>query len=351
MSPEAPQPRKPGRKLLWVLLKIVIGLGLLVYLIWKIGARELLEQFGQVPLLSYLIGLTLYSGGMALRTFRWDLLLQAVGHRLGLGHLIKLQFIGVFFQQFLPTSLGGDGVRVFYLYRDGIAWETALGSILVERATGMLMLILMGLIAGVAGYHIYQNSWILWVLALFLVGLAGGLVFLFSERVARLVLRILGGLKLNRLCRLFEQFSRGIRVYRSHPRTLLWVTAISVPFQFLVIWLFYFFSGKLGMKVSFGYFLLFVPILIAVSQVPISPSGLGVREGMSVFLFTRAGLGVAASQAMALSMCYWLLHFGSGVIGGLFFMFFGGRKRPLVAEIQEEWAAEEAGGPENSPKC
>jgi uncharacterized protein (TIRG00374 family) len=348
MTLETPQSRKSGKKLLWVLLKIVIGFGLLVYLIWEIGARELLDQFEQVPLLSYLIGLTVYSGGMALRTIRWDLLLQAVGPRLGLGHLIKLQFIGVFFQQFLPTSLGGDGVRVFYLYRDGIAWEKALGSILVERATGMLMLILMGLIAGVTGYHIYQNSWILWVLALFLAGMVGGLFFLFSERVARLVLFILGRLKLNRLCRVFEQFSRGIRVYRSHPRTLFWVTAISIPFQFLVIWLFYFFSGKLGMSVSFGYFLLFVPILIIVSQAP-TPNGLGVRECTSVLLFTR--VGATKEQALLLSLSYALLHFGAGLIGGLFFMVFGGRKRTIVAEIQEEWEAEEACGMGNSPKC
>ena len=338
-SPLSLVTRQSRKRLFWVSAKIVIGLGLLVLLIWKIGLRELYQKLEQVSFTNYLIGLAIYAGGMSVRTVRWQQLLGAVGSRMRLAHLVKLQFVGVFFNQFLPTSLGGDGFRVFFLSRDGVSWEKAVGSVLIERIVGMLMLVILGLVAGVAGYHLYRTTWILGLLAALLVGLALSACILFSERAAGLVLRVLDRLKLSRVRNVFDKFSLGLRLYRSHRGVLLFVMAISFTFQLVVIWLFYFFSVKLGMEVSFWYFLLFVPILISVSQVPIAPNGLGVREWTSVLLFTQ--VGATETEAGVLSMCYWLLHFGAGVIGGVLFLFSGGRDRKLLREIEEEFEMEE----------
>lgn len=343
MALKDPQHRKARKKLAWVLVKAGIGLGLLAYLVGKIGAWELLEALQEVSISGYLFALAVYAGGMSLRTVRWKLLLQAVGVRARLATLIRLQFIGVFFNQFIPTSLGGDGIRVLYLYRDGVPWEKGIGSVLVERVIGMLMLILLGLVSGVSGYHIYGDARILWVLAAFAAALVAGIFLLFSERAARQALDALGALRLGRLRNIFERFSRALRVYRSHPGMLLIVTIISGSFQLVVIWLFYFFSRELGMGVDFIYFLLFVPILIAVSQIPISPSGLGVREWTSEQLFTQEWVGGNAdeSQAVALGLCYWLMHFGAGLIGALLFMSSGGRDRKLMDDLEEEIEVEE----------
>jgi len=341
MTLKDPPHRRAKKKLVWILIKVTIGLGLLAVLVWMIGPRKLLHRLTQISPWSYLFALAVYAVGMSIRTIRWRLLLRAIDVPQRLAYLIKLQFIGVFFNQFIPTSLGGDGIRVLYLYREGVAWEKGIGSVLVERVVGMLMLIVLGLISGVSGYHIYRDSRILWVLVAFGVALVAGILVLLSERVARRFLSLLGRLKLSRLRSVFERFSLGMRAYRAHPWTLLAVTALSLAFQFVVIWLFYFFSRALGMAVPFSYFLLFVPILIAVSQVPISPSGLGVRELASVLLFTQEGIAAEASQAVALGMCYWALHFGVGVLGGLFFMLSGGRDRKLMDDLAEELEAEE----------
>jgi len=323
------------------LIKVVIGVSLLACLVWRVGAKQLLDELTQVGLGNYLIALAVYAGGMSIRTVRWKLLLQAAGAPMRLAHLIKLQFIGVFFNQFLPTSLGGDGGRVFYLYRDGVAWEKGLGSVLVERVVGVLMLILLGLVSGASGYHIYKNPRILWILGLFLAALVAGICLLLSERAARWALLVLGALKLGRLRGMFERFSRATRGYRWHPWILLTVTAVSFSFQLVVIGLFYFFACKLKMDVPFTYFLLFVPILIAVSQIPISPSGLGVREWTSKGLFTQEWVGATETQAVALGICYWAMHLGAGLIGGLLFMLSGGRDRKLMDDLEEELEVEE----------
>ena len=124
----------PKKKKLLILLKVGIGIGLLVLLIGKIDFEQFKERMKQVPLQSYLLGVAIYMGGMAIRTLRWKLLLGAVEEKLPLSMLIRFQFIGTFFNQFLPTSVGGDGVRVYFLCREKVSWEKAVGSVLVEIA-------------------------------------------------------------------------------------------------------------------------------------------------------------------------------------------------------------------------
>jgi uncharacterized protein (TIRG00374 family) len=307
----------PKKKKLLVLLKAAIGIGLLVLLIGKIDFEQFKERMKQVPLQSYLLGVAIYMGGMAVRTLRWKLLLDAVEEKLPLPMLIRFQFIGTFFNQFLPTSVGGDGVRVYFLWREKISWEKAVGSVLVERIVGMLMLVLLGLIAAVAGHHLYQNNWIYLILAALLVIMVSGTLILFSGRVARLMVQAMNKLGLTRLGNVFDRFSEGLRIYRSHPPALIGVTLLSFAYQLVVIWLFYYFSRQIGMDLSIWYFLLFIPIVISVSQVPLSPNGTGIREWACALLFTSVGADEA--QSVALAVCYWLLQLGPGILGGILF--------------------------------
>lgn len=307
----------PKKKKLLILLKVVVGIGLLVLLIAKIDFEQFKERMKQVPLQSYLLGVAVYMAGMAVRTLRWKLLLDAVKEKLPLSMLIRFQFIGTFFNQFLPTSVGGDGVRIYLLWREKISWEKAVGSVLVERLVGMLMLVLLGLIAAGAGHHLYQNNWIYLILTALLVIMVAGTLILFSGRVAGLTIQAMNKLGLTRLSSIFNRFSEGLRIYRSHPSAVLGVTLLSFAYQLVVIWLFYYFSRQLGMKLSIWYFLLFVPIIMSVSQVPISPNGTGTREWTCTLLFT--GVGAEEAQAVALAICYWLLQLGPGILGGILF--------------------------------
>jgi uncharacterized protein (TIRG00374 family) len=305
-----------------ILLKVIIGLGLIALLIYKIDFEQFKERMTQIPIQSYLLGLLIYTGGMAVRTLRWQILLEAVGNFIHLWKLIRFQFTGTFFNQFLPSSVGGDGARVYLLCRHGVSWEKAIGSVLIERIVGMLMLVLLGILAAFAGYRIYQNNWIYLILLLLLCVLIGAVLLLFSNRTAELVLSALGKLHLNKLREIADRFLKGLRVYRSHPAALAHVTLLSFAFQLIVIWLFYHFSLQLKMGLSLWYFILFIPIVMSVSQLPVSLNGTGVREWACVILFTHVGAGEA--QAVALAVCYWLLQAGPAMLGGIVFGVTGG---------------------------
>ena len=307
------------------LIKLCIGIALIAWLINKVGPGELLGKLKQVSVFYYLISLAVYAGGEGLRTIRWKWLLRAVGREFRMARLVSIQFIGAFFNQFLPTSVGGDGARVFYLCKDEVPWDKAVASVLVERIIGMLMLLLLGLIAGVVGFSVYRDVRILGALLAFAAAFGAGTVFLFSARAFGLLLTVVDAIGLKRMRPDLERFSQAVRVYRSHPKLILAVAAVSIAFQATLILLFYFFGRQIGMEAHIGYFFLFIPIIISVSLVPISPGGLGVRDWTSVLLFTQ--VGADESQAFALTMFYWLLTIGTALLGGLAFIA-SGEKQP-----------------------
>ena len=88
------------------LIKLCIGIALIAWLINKVGPGELLGKLKQVSVFYYLISLAVYAGGEGLRTIRWKWLLRAVGREFRMTRLVSIQFIGAFFNQFLPTSVG-----------------------------------------------------------------------------------------------------------------------------------------------------------------------------------------------------------------------------------------------------
>lgn len=319
-----------SKKRLKRVLKTVFGLGLVALLVWRVGPDKLLAQFKQVSPLTYLIGLAIFAGGEAIRTLRWQRLLHAVGAEFPLLRLIKLHFIGKFFNQFLPSSIGGDGARIFYLCRDDVSWENAVGSVLVERVVGMLMLLLVGLVAGAVGFSLYRDMKLLGALLVFTFAFGTGALLIFSARAVRLFLAITDSLGLAGLRPGIEKFSGGVRIYRSHPGVLVFVAVISLLFQLVVVGLFYYFSLELKMGVPAGYFFLFVPIILSAGNIPLSFNGVGLREWTCMFLFTR--VGAESDQAVMLTILYWLLILGEGLFGAVLFLLAGSRERELLEQ-------------------
>ena len=312
------------------ILKAFVGLGLMALLIWWSGPKKLFDALKQIPHGSYLFALAVYSIGTAIRTIRWQRLLAAVGEKFPLVRLVQFQFIGAFFNQFLPTSIGGDSARIFYLCRENVSWEKAVGAVLVERIAGMLMLLFMGVAAAAAGYHMYQDKSIIAVLLIFILASVVATLVLFSGRAMQLLISMVEWIKFFDVSAALKRFSKGLRAYRSHPGVLIFVAVVSMTFQFVVIGLFYFFSRQMGMDLHFIQFFIFVPIFLALSLTPISMNGIGVRDWAFALMLTQAG--AERAQAGALSMCYWLLTLGAGLIGAIIFVAQG---NATVEAVQE----------------
>jgi hypothetical protein len=303
-----------------ILLKAAVSLGILLYLFFTINLSPLREALVTTDITLFLLAFLLYLLAQPIRTLRWWLLLKK-DNRLHFLSLLSLYFIGMFFNQFLPTSIGGDVVRGYYLWKETDKKEHAISSIVMERFAGFYMLFIISLVASVfALVRIGGSPLFVFVLMASVIILSGMTLFFFPP-LFELINRIFF---LHRLG-ISEKVSHiyyATLEYRKEYILLLNIALLSLLFQVILIFVYYFISLSLHVSLPVGYFFLIVPMVTAAAMIPFSLNGLGIREGVSVLLFSRAG--ITNAQALTISLVMLFVGLLTGLIGGLIYPFFRG---------------------------
>ncbi|MGA9349051.1 MAG: lysylphosphatidylglycerol synthase transmembrane domain-containing protein [Anaerolineae bacterium] len=305
-----------GRERLLDLLKVGLSLALLAFLLKQVGWQQTLETLSKARFSYLAAAFVLYLVGIVVRAYRWQILLSALRMDIPLARLTALYFVGTFFSNFLPTGIGGDVVRVYELSKQSNRPIESVGTVLLDRATGLLVLFLIALVALLFSYQLIAPN-VAAVIVLFCLGSWAGLGLVLKrdwlERWG--LLRIMD--KIKQLRELYESVTAcGLRAIGG-------ALAISLVFNVLLIAVNYLIALSLGVEVSLWYFLLFIPLISFLLVLPISLSGLGVREGGYVYLFAQAG--VSAPLALAMSLLFYALNMATGLIGGVLYAFEGVR--------------------------
>jgi uncharacterized protein (TIRG00374 family) len=301
------------------LLKIAVSLGLLALLLWKVGWRETWKTISQVDPRYLLAAWTIYMFSMFLRGYRWQVLLQIQKLMVPLSRLVALYFIGTFFNSVLPTGFGGDVVRMLELTKDSHQRAKAVGTVLVDRLTGFVVLFAMASAALPFSYHLIPASVAAMIVVITVLTFLGVWLAL-SDSVWTWVNRLPLVRSLLEQPRV-QHFRSSIAAYRT-PAIAKALLA-SLLFNVLLMVINYLVALGLGVRISLWYFLIFIPIISFLLVLPISFSGLGVREGGYVLLFAQAG--VPSSLALAMSLCVYAMAVATGLIGGLLYALQGYR--------------------------
>jgi len=303
-----------GRDKLLNLLKVCFSLGLLAFLLTQVGWQQTLETLGKARFPYLAAAFVLCLVGIVVRAYRWQILLSALKIDIPLTKLTALYFIGTFFNNILPTGIGGDVVRVYRLSKQSKRPIESVGTVLLDRATGLLALFLIALMALVFSYQSIAPNVAAAILLLCLGSWAGLGLVLRRDWLERWgLLRIMA--KIKQLREIYES------VYACGLKAIGGALAISLVFNVLLIAVNYLIALSLGVEIPLWYFLLFVPIISFLLVLPISLSGLGVREGGYVYLFAQAG--VSAPLALAMSLLFYALNVATGLIGGVLYAFEG----------------------------
>jgi uncharacterized protein (TIRG00374 family) len=298
------------------LLKVCFSLALLALLLKQVGWQQTLETLGKARLSYLAAAFVLYLVGIVIRAYRWQILLSALRMDIPLARLTVLYFVGTFFSNFLPTGIGGDVVRVYELSRQSKRPIESVGTVLLDRATGLLVLFLIALMALPFSYPLIAPNVAAAILLLCLGSWAGLGLVLRRDWLERWgLLRIMD--KIKQLRELYES------VHACGLRAIGGALAISFVFNVLLIAVNYLIALSLGVKIPLWYFLLFIPLISFLLVLPISLSGLGVREGGYIYLFAQAG--VSAPLALAMSLLFYALNVAAGLIGGVLYAFEGAR--------------------------
>jgi glycosyltransferase 2 family protein len=314
------------RARLFNVLKVAISVGMLAYvLLVRVDLGELAGVVADARW-GYLAAAALLAIlGVALRAVRWRALLRALQIGVDLRRLVGLYFVGTFFNIFLPSGFGGDAVRMMELARQSKRTPEAIGTVLVDRANGLWVLFILGLIAMPFAARYVPTDTVLLLSAVSVAAVAGGWAVMGTAFLPWLGTKV----KLPGQAKL-ERFYQAVS--RCGRRALGQASAVSLLFNLINITINYSIARGLNVDRPFWIFFAFAPVLSISLLVP-SIGGLGVRETAHMIFYGTVGVTSAAATAMGLAQ-FAAQTLGPGLVGGVLYAIEG--MRGLRAESEGE---------------
>lgn len=309
------------RQQLGLILRLLTAIVLLTVLILIIDRDALIATFLSVDIPLYTLGFVLFIGTILTWTLRWHLLMRAAGEVISYGKSLVTLTISMFFSMFLPTVVGTDLGRVYELGRDSSYRKSKLiSSVLLDRLMGLMTISLMALIGLVVGSQFAGNQGVNLTVIGTLVVLFGGWVLVFNKRAEKIIFGILDQLPFVKRFspQLHKVYTVLDELYRQ-PRLLAQAGSVSIVNSLCTILATLLAARSIGVEISPLYFFIFMPIIWIIMTIPISVSGLGVREGAFIFFFSQ--VGVTNSDAIAISLLYYSYNVIVGIIGGLLLLY------------------------------
>ena len=311
-----------GMKTALAALKIIVSAGLLGILLSRTDGQAVLAQFAQMSWKWTAAALLAYTAMLATSAWRWRLLLQTQEIDVPIGHLTQSFLVATFFNNFLPSNIGGDVIRVADTAPHAGSKTLATTVVFVDRLVGLLALLGVGAaasaIAATSGIQLVGVRY-LWIA---LVIVFAGMLFAlghpdFMARVVRTVVEKSG--RAATLQQRGENLLLGLGRFRARPRSLLTAFAGALIVQGLLV-VFYLCAAR-SLAVPFPVLAacVIVPVSLAVQMVPLSINGFGVREAVFAAFFRSLGLSVSSALALSLGAAAFTMVFS--LAGGVVFLF------------------------------
>lgn len=303
------------KDLLSFLLRLGLSAVLLAWLFMQVNWKDIIGAVRQADplLLCGAFALTIFIQFVVL--VRWMLFLKALGLSATFWQVCRYFFIGLFGNLFLPTSIGGDVVKAIGLSRGVGQKPKVFASIVLDRLSGFAGLVIVALIAYIVGTSMVDAPLVIIpiVILTLLSLLVGGL--LFNQKF----FQFFGGLvrKFPRIQKGIMEMHSDLSLMKGKKRTGLGCILLSCFVQVLGALLYYLISLAMHLEVSFLHYLIFSPIVSAVTFLP-SIGGLGVREVGWKTLLTKVGVG--ADAAVGLSLISFFFVIVLGLIGGVIYV-------------------------------
>jgi uncharacterized protein (TIRG00374 family) len=280
--------------------------------------------FWRTPVWFYLVSFGVLVAGQSLYVFKWGLLLAAMGLRVPFWRLAQQYLLGIFFNNFLPTMIGGDAARVYYLGREE-GYATIATSVLVDRGLGFLSMAAWGS-ALVWWLDITTPAFIVarQVLTGLFIILVVGLTAALTMRIAPIVSVLRRITLLGRVAEALELVRKRGRPLRRRPSVLVTVVIAGFLYFLPLGWVYQeYFRLSAGLAVPYQPILLILIAIGVLSNIPVSVNGIGLREQLHYLLF--ASLGVSKELAVGISVIIFSQFLIMSVFGGFIWLRIRGR--------------------------
>jgi len=320
----------------WV-LKLSIPAGILYYIFTIIPLTEVISSITSADLSYIMIAFLMVFISLFIAAYQMKLLTDKQGMSLSLRNIFEINIITRFYSLFLPGSLSGGVIKWYKLSKFDNKPAQALISLAFNRLIGTIMLVLLGILFWAFDVPFGSDYMIVLLLIAVLIGLLVTHFLVFDETLFSLLHARLSRVDLSFVPRLLRnkvnKLLHSITQYHTLSRGLLvYIYSLNLIGHLLGILSFYLFALSLGIDLSFINVGWIRSIILIITMLPVSISGLGVREGALIILLHP--YGISATDAVALSFLLFTRTIMVGGVGGLLELrdaFMNNKGNPIIS--------------------
>ena len=307
------------KKTLFLLLKISLSVALILWMTHDIALGSVFAIISESSTALLTLAFSLFFVGYVITAFRWRTLIRVQGGDAPIFFLVRSFMVALFFNNFLPSTVGGDVVRMYDSWRLGNSKSDAVTVVLVDRFLGVIVLLWFALLAlifdeAVAGAVPFTGVWVATSLAG--IGITTWLILKIPVSTTQMFSSAKSS-GFARIGRILEKVHRSFQAYRHARSAVLGALILSVLLQINVVVCFILIARSIGIEVPVESMFLIIPVALFIMMLPISINAIGVRETVFVFLFSL--YGIENIQALAFAWLAYGLTLSQGILGGIVF--------------------------------
>lgn len=301
------------KRWLLVLLKAVVSVSLLGYLFSKVDLQEVQDTLGRASYGHLFFAAAVLLLQAVAGAVRWSMVIKIISSPVRLRVAVQILFIGLFFNQTLPSSIGGDAMRIWRIRHYGFPLRKAINSVLLDRLIALVALALFMLLSYPVLHQLVDNPLLrLAVVIAALVLIAGFAMLYYFRKIPR---RFYGW----RITEEIRHLSAEAHQVTRNPRGAIKIVMLSIVMHAMTGMAIYEVARGLGLSIGLLECVVLTPPISLITVLPISMAGWGVREAGMVTALAFAG--VATHDALIVSILLGLLLALISIPGGVYWLY------------------------------
>ena len=316
-----PDTERPRRWMV-IIVKCFISCMLILWLLKDTSLHDIFKVLQSSCLPLMLLAFSLHFLGCFISVLRWRVLLLCQNIDISLSFLLKSYMAAIFFNNLLPSTIGGDVLRIHDTYRAGKNKAGAVTAVLVDRLLGIL--VLMGFVffslLSSERFNIYfsfVNKLIALVVVVFTISFIIFILYMYNKKISQFYLKT-NNTVIKTITDIIKKAIDLLIVFKNDKKTLYISVLLSIALQINVVLYYFLISNSSGISISINEFFFIVPVAVFFMMMPISINGLGLRE--NIFVFMLSTYGVSKNNAIAFSWADYGMILSLGIIGGIVYI-------------------------------
>lgn len=300
-------------------MKLIVSVALLAFLLSRVDVAELWAGARKASWTWLLIALGFYTLNMLASAWRWHLLLDAQRVSMPRKTLFESLLVAAFFNNFLPSNIGGDVIRIRDTAPAARSKTLATTVVLVDRGLGLLALVLISALGATMAAELHGAGaapvWPSWLWAIFALGAIVAAPAIYAPAGVEWLLRPLKVLHAEWVGDRIETLVAALGRFRERPSAVLGCFSGAIVVQMLIVVFYVAVAESLAVPVRSWDLAVIVPLSIVVQMLPVSLNGFGVREAAFSVYFARIGLPIASAVLLSLVAAAIMMFFSlSGAV-------------------------------------